>query len=90
MTEAPDAETAIRLIGEEFFGVVITAVHEATGNNFEAVTDDVGKYRMSVRIGVYRMTADLQGFASLTRTGVALLVGQQVTVNLEMAPATLQ
>jgi len=71
-------------------GVVITAVHEATGNNFEAVTDDVGRYRISLRVGAYQIKADLQGFASLMRSGVEILVGQQVTVNLQLAPATLQ
>ena len=36
-------------------GVVVTAVHEASGNSFEAVTDSAGAYRISVRIGTYRL-----------------------------------
>ncbi len=33
-------------------GVVIHAVHQASGNSFEAVTDTTGTYRMPVRVGV--------------------------------------
>ena len=71
-------------------GVVVTAVHEASGNSFEAVTDDAGGYRLSVRIGTYRMRLELPGFAPLARTGLQLQVGQQAVVNLQMSPANLQ
>ena len=40
-------------------GVVVTAVHEASGNSFETVTDSAGGYRLSVRIGTYRIRLDL-------------------------------
>ena len=71
-------------------GVVVRAIHEATGNSFEAVTDTSGVFRLPVRIGVYRISAELTGFAPVTRTGLQVLVGQQATVNLQMTPATLQ
>ena len=71
-------------------GVVVRAVHEATGNSFEAVTDEAGGYRLAVRVGLYRISADLSGFATVTRAGVEVLVGQQVVVNIEMQPAALQ
>ena len=71
-------------------GVSITAVHEATGNTFGAVTDERGEYRIPVRIGAYQITAQLAGFSTVTRTGVQLLVGQQVVANLQMAPSNLQ
>ena len=71
-------------------GVIVRAVHDASGNSFEAVTDGAGAYRLAVRIGSYRIMAELAGFASLTRTGLQLQVGQQAVVNLQMAPATLQ
>ena len=50
-------------------GVAVRAVHEATGALFEGFTDDRGNFRIPVRIGVYRITAELQGFATLQRTG---------------------
>jgi len=71
-------------------GVTVTAVHEASGNTFETVTDERGKYQTAVRTGLYRITAQLPGFAAVTRSGLELLVGQQAVVNLELAPSTLQ
>jgi hypothetical protein len=70
-------------------GVTVRAVHEASGNSFEAVTDERGDYRLPVRIGAYRLTAELAGFAPVTRT-VTLLVGQQAVVNLQMDVSGVQ
>src|SRR5262245_2942370 len=71
-------------------GVTVTAVHEASGNNYEAVTDARGVYRIPVRVGSYKITAALAGFGNVTRMGVELLVGQTIALNLQMAPSTLQ
>jgi hypothetical protein len=71
-------------------GVVVRAMHLATGNSFETFTDERGSYRLPVRVGVYRLTAELQGFATVTREGLELLVGQTATINLQLAPSTLQ
>jgi hypothetical protein len=71
-------------------GVTVTAVHEATGNTFVAITDETGSYRMPVRVGGYVVTAELQGFATVTRPGVQLLVGQTAGINLQMAPSSVQ
>ncbi|MBM3818275.1 MAG: carboxypeptidase regulatory-like domain-containing protein [Acidimicrobiia bacterium] len=71
-------------------GVTVTAVHDATGNRFEAVTDEAGIYRIGVRTGAYTLSATLQGFATVTRTGVQLLVGQTGAVNMQMSPSTVQ
>src|SRR5215467_12652373 len=66
-------------------GVSIKALHQASGNTFEAVTDQRGAYRIPVRIGVYKITAELAGFKAVTRDGVEVLVGQTATINLQMA-----
>ena len=71
-------------------GVVITAIHEASGNRFETITEAGGGFRLPVRVGTYRMTAQLEGFATLTRTGIELLVGQQAVIEMRLAPATLE
>ena len=71
-------------------GVTLSAVHEASGNTFEGVTDERGTYRIAARAGVYRITANLAGFSTVTRSGLELLVGQQAVVNLQMSPAALQ
>jgi hypothetical protein len=88
--EAALSGTVTDATGGVLPGVVVTAVHEASGNSFEAVTDAAGAYRMSVRIGAYRIRLELPGFAALERTGLQLQVGQQAVVNLQMSPATLQ
>lgn len=71
-------------------GVTVTAVHEATGTTFVGVTDEAGIYRMPVRIGTFRITAELTGFSTVNRTGLTLLVGQTATIDVQMAPASVQ
>ena len=71
-------------------GVTITATHEETGNTFVAVTDGTGSFRMPMRTGLYRLTAELAGFATVTRTRLQLQVGQNAAVALQMSPSSLQ
>ena len=71
-------------------GVTVTAVNEATGNRFKSVTDERGIYRIPSRVGGYVITANLSGFTTVTRTGVQLLIGQTATVDLRLAPSSIQ
>ena len=71
-------------------GVTVAVVNEATGNTFEGVTDGTGSFRIPVRVGNYRITAELQGFTTVLRGGIQLLVGQTINVDLEMRPSTIQ
>jgi hypothetical protein len=71
-------------------GVTMQATQEATGNNFESVTDGSGVYRIPARIGTYKITAQLPGFNSVARAGIELQVGQTITINLQMSPSSLQ
>ena len=71
-------------------GVTVTAVHEATGNTFVAVTDDRGVYRLAGRVGVYRITAELAGFTAVTRENLQLLVGQTRPSTCRCWPSTVQ
>ena len=71
-------------------GVTITAAHQASGNRFTTVTDGGGVYRIPVRIGAYRIVAELQGFTTVTRAGVEVLVGQTATINVQLTPSTVQ
>ena len=70
-------------------GVTITALNEASGTTFQAVTDQLGLFRLPVRPGTYRITVELSGFAAINRT-VELLVGQAVAITLQMRPSNLQ
>src|SRR3989442_1587512 len=65
-------------------GVTITATHEASGNTFVAVTDARGQYRLPVRTGVYKLTAELAGFATVTKGGLELQIGQEAVANLQV------
>ena len=71
-------------------GVTVTALHQATGNRFEGVTDERGTYRIAARTGTYRLTAMLPGFSVVTQAGIEVLVGQQAVVNFELSPAAVQ
>ena len=86
--EAVLSGTVTDATGAVLPGVTITAVHQATGNKFNAVTDERGVYRIAARAGVYRLTAELLGFRAVTREGLELRVGQVMTVNLPMLEAT--
>jgi hypothetical protein len=70
-------------------GVTVTATNVDSGNTFVAVSDERGNFRLPVRIGNYRIQAELTGFAAVNRT-TQMLVGQTSVVNFQMAPSTLQ
>ncbi|MGH9255380.1 MAG: carboxypeptidase regulatory-like domain-containing protein, partial [Vicinamibacterales bacterium] len=88
--EATLTGTVTDATGAVLPGVTVTAVNDATGNTFAAVTDERGIYRMPVRVGTYQVTVELSGFTTVTRSGVPLLVGQTASVNLQMTPSTVQ
>ena len=71
-------------------GVTVTATHEAAGTTFVGVTDAAGLYRIVLRAGVYRITAELAGFATVARPGIELLVGRTATLNLDMTVSGVQ
>jgi hypothetical protein len=82
--EATITGTVTDATGGVLPGVTVTAVHEASGNTFVGVTDERGVFRIPARIGAYRLTAELAGFTTVTRTGVTLLVGQTVGLDMQM------
>src|SRR5438876_6807186 len=88
--EATVSGTVADSTGGVLPGVTVTALHEASGNTFEAVTDERGTYRIAARAGVYRVTATLPAFSTVSRNGFELLVGRLGVVNLQMSPSTVQ
>lgn len=81
--------TVVDSTGGVLPGVAIRAVHSASGNTFETVTDAGGGFRLPVRVGRYELTAQLDGFAPVIRT-VELLVGQQAVLTLQMSPSGVE
>jgi hypothetical protein len=71
-------------------GVTVTATHEDSGNTFVAITDAAGTFRVPLRIGRYSLTAEPRRFTTVTRTNMQAQVGQQLAVNLQMAPSNVR
>ncbi len=66
-------------------GVTVALTNTAT--NFEKVliTDARGRFRgLLLPLGPYRVTASLEGFATLVREGIELTVGRTIRLNLTM------
>jgi hypothetical protein len=70
-------------------GVTVTATNLESGNTFVAISDDRGNFRLPVRIGNYRVTAELIGFTTVNRS-LQMLVGQTTVVNFQIAPSVVQ
>ena len=71
-------------------GVAVTATHLASGNVFTSASDERGQYHFAtLRVGQYRMTAELSGFATVTKDGIELLVGQRATLDMQMQLSTV-
>jgi outer membrane receptor protein involved in Fe transport len=69
-------------------GVTVTVTHEGTGQTRQAVTSGEGRFIIPTLLpGSYSLKAELQGFETLTRTGLVLNVGQEISVALSMSVA---
>src|SRR5258706_4301620 len=87
--EAAVTGTIVDSTGGVLPGVTVTVVNASTGNTFLGVTDERGAYRVPLRVGEYKMTMELPGFATVAQE-FAALVGQTVSVNAQMKPSTVQ
>lgn len=66
-------------------GVTVTARNEASGFSRTVVTSANGRFVFNGLIpGTYTLTAELQGFRGLERSGIELRVGQESSLNLQM------
>jgi outer membrane receptor protein involved in Fe transport len=72
-------------------GATVTARHPETGFSRTVVTDGEGLYRLAaLPVGVYDLTIEMSGFATLDRKGIVLNVGQTLDVNLQLKVATIE
>ena len=66
-------------------GVTVALTNEATGVSRSATTGDGGTYIFtSLQPGRYRLTAEIQGFRKVERTGVELQVNQRAQIDLAL------
>lgn len=67
-------------------GATITARHVATNTIKVGVTGDLGQYYLpNLPAGEYEVSAELAGFGTERRTGIVLLVGQEVDLDFRIA-----
>ena len=66
-------------------GVTVTATNVGTGLKVETVSDEAGNYTFRNMLpGTYDVSATLEGFKELRRTGYAITAGSVVRVDLAM------
>ena len=66
-------------------GVTVVLTNEATGVDRTVTTGAAGTYIFtSLQPGRYRLTAEIQGFRKVERTGVELQVNQRAAIDLEL------
>ena len=71
-------------------GVTVTAKNPATGFTRTESTDASGVYRLSaVPVGVYEVTAELTGFATVAKQDVEVNVGQTQAIDFSLKVATI-
>src|SRR5262245_35770253 len=66
--------------------VTIQAIHEPTGTKYETVSGDNGHYQIAnIRPGPYTVTALLPGFKDQRQMGVAVPLGESLTLDFKMS-----
>jgi hypothetical protein len=71
--------------------VSVMARNAATGFERTAVSDATGFYRLSLLpLGTYEVSAQLQGFAGVKRSGLALRVGETLTAPFSLKVASVE
>src|SRR5712671_5444707 len=66
-------------------GVTVSATNAATNEVASAVTNNEGLYSLPfLRPGLYRVSAEIQGFRKHTQEGIQLQVGQSLTLNIAL------
>src|SRR5947208_12612732 len=71
-------------------GVTVTAKSTTTGFTRSEVSDAEGVYRLSaLPVGVYDVTAELQGFTTVSKKGVEVNVAQTAAVDFPLKVAQL-
>jgi len=69
-------------------GATVNIKNEKTGEVRTASTNEQGSYHVAnLKPAIYTVRASAQGFGNVEVTGVELLVGQEVTTDLEVKPA---
>jgi len=72
-------------------GVTVTARNADTGFERSSASDATGLYRLNLLpLGAYELSAQLQGFAGVKRSGLRLQVGETLTVPIALKVASVE
>ncbi|HKE08213.1 MAG TPA: TonB-dependent receptor [Candidatus Acidoferrum sp.] len=70
-------------------GVQVVATNSASGLQLQTSTNALGAYALlNLPIGRYTLATTKQGFADYRQTGIVLLIGQAVELNIHLSVAT--
>ena len=71
-------------------GVTVTATNTKTGFSRSVVTDAEGRYSFpALPVGTYNVSAELQGFTTVTTRGVDVQVATPSTINVTLKQAAV-
>ncbi|MBI4909038.1 MAG: carboxypeptidase regulatory-like domain-containing protein [Acidobacteria bacterium] len=69
--------------------ITVIAINEGTSARFQTTTDSDGQYTIrAVPVGVYRLTAEMQGFKRFESGGIRLQVNEVARVDINLAIGT--
>ena len=72
-------------------GVSVTVTNIDTGDTRVVVTNESGLYRAPLLpLGIYRVSAELQGFRTYEQTGITLTAGRTAVVDVKMTVGALE
>lgn len=77
--------------GNAVFGAEVTVRNLETGSERLLRSDDSGRYAApSIPVGQYEVVIHKEGFATQTRTGISLAVGQSIAIDLTLNVAEVE
>ncbi|MCA1652390.1 MAG: carboxypeptidase-like regulatory domain-containing protein [Acidobacteria bacterium] len=77
-------------MGQRPWGASVTAVHTPTGTSYDSITDGQGRYNiLNVRVGPYTVTTTMAGFRQEVMENIPVGLGEQRTVDFNLALDTL-
>lgn len=76
--------------GSVVTGARVTIVNAGTSDTYNAITNEVGYYRVDfVRVGTYNISVDQPGFEKVQKTGVTVDINQSIRTDFRLNPGSV-